>query len=101
MNDSCVSDCRANTNRTSSMEAGGGGEAGSSTALPVKGVIVETNMGALVLELYWDHAPKTCRNFHELAKKGYYNGVLFHRIVTVPYPFFPPPSPSFSSFSFH
>jgi len=44
-------------------------------------VIVETNMGALVLELYWDHAPKTCRNFHELAKKGYYNGVLFHRIV--------------------
>lgn len=51
--------------------------------LPVKGVMLETSMGAMVLELYWDHAPKTCKNFYELAKKGYYNGVVFHRIVRV------------------
>lgn len=50
---------------------------------PVKGVLLETNMGAIVIELYWDHTPKTCKNFYELAKKGYYNGVLFHRIVRV------------------
>merc|ERR1719456_1030817 len=28
------------------------------------------------------HAPRTCRNFFELAKKGYYDNTLFHRIVT-------------------
>ncbi|KAG8678393.1 heme binding, partial [Ceratobasidium sp. 395] len=44
-------------------------------------VTLGTNMGDITLELYWDHAPKTCNNFFELAKRGYYNGVLFHRIV--------------------
>jgi len=45
-------------------------------------VILETNMGEIALELYWDHAPKTCKNFSELAKRGYYNGVIFHRIIS-------------------
>ncbi|PAA68398.1 hypothetical protein BOX15_Mlig007603g1, partial [Macrostomum lignano] len=31
--------------------------------------------------LYWRHAPKTCKNFAELVKRGYYNDVKFHRIV--------------------
>ncbi|KAH9005034.1 cyclophilin-like domain-containing protein [Lactarius hatsudake] len=31
--------------------------------------------------LYWDHAPRTCENFAQLTKRGYYNGVVFHRIV--------------------
>jgi peptidyl-prolyl cis-trans isomerase-like 1 len=34
-----------------------------------------------VVELYSKHAPKTCRNFLELAKRGYYNGTIFHRII--------------------
>lgn len=38
-------------------------------------------MGSLVLELYWKHAPKTCKNFAELARRGYYNGTKFHRII--------------------
>eukprot|EP01105_Mastigella_eilhardi_P025010 TRINITY_DN6650_c0_g1_i1.p1 TRINITY_DN6650_c0_g1~~TRINITY_DN6650_c0_g1_i1.p1 ORF type:complete len:175 (+),score=43.67 TRINITY_DN6650_c0_g1_i1:58-525(+) len=42
---------------------------------------METTMGNLVIELYWDHAPRTCRNFYELAKRGYYNDVIFHRII--------------------
>eukprot|EP00918_Siedleckia_nematoides_P105788 GHVU01230951.1.p1 GENE.GHVU01230951.1~~GHVU01230951.1.p1 ORF type:complete len:177 (+),score=23.79 GHVU01230951.1:34-531(+) len=40
-----------------------------------------TSMGTIDLELYWKHAPRTCRNFFELSKKGYYNGTIFHRIV--------------------
>ncbi|KAG9310052.1 cyclophilin-like domain-containing protein [Chiua virens] len=44
-------------------------------------VVLETSMGDIQLELYWDHAHKTCKNFSELAKKGYYNGVIFHRII--------------------
>ncbi|KAK5985980.1 Peptidyl-prolyl cis-trans isomerase [Trichostrongylus colubriformis] len=44
-------------------------------------VMLETSMGKICLELYWDHAPKTCRNFSELARRGYYNGTIFHRII--------------------
>jgi len=39
-------------------------------------------MGDIDIELYWKHAPNTCRNFAELAKRGYYNGVPFHRIIS-------------------
>uniref|UniRef100_A0A2I3NDW9 Peptidyl-prolyl cis-trans isomerase n=1 Tax=Papio anubis TaxID=9555 RepID=A0A2I3NDW9_PAPAN len=39
------------------------------------------SMGIIVLELYWKHAPKTCKNFAELARRGYYNGTKFHRII--------------------
>jgi len=38
-------------------------------------------MGQVVVELYWDHAPKTCQNFYELAKRGYYSGTIFHRVI--------------------
>ena len=44
-------------------------------------VVLYTTMGEVECELYWDHAPKTCRNFYELAKKGYYDGCMFHRII--------------------
>eukprot|EP00049_Salpingoeca_infusionum_P006706 m.110371 g.110371 ORF g.110371 m.110371 type:complete len:161 (-) comp13399_c0_seq1:345-827(-) len=40
-----------------------------------------TSMGTFRCELYWDHAPKTCKNFAELAKRGYYDNVIFHRII--------------------
>ncbi|KAF7311219.1 Peptidyl-prolyl cis-trans isomerase [Mycena kentingensis (nom. inval.)] len=45
------------------------------------GVVLETSLGDVQLELYWDHAPRTCKNFAELTKRGYYNGVVFHRII--------------------
>ncbi|KAK3575358.1 hypothetical protein QTP86_025513 [Hemibagrus guttatus] len=38
-------------------------------------------MGTIVLELYWKHAPKTCKNFAELGRRGYYNNTKFHRII--------------------
>jgi peptidyl-prolyl cis-trans isomerase-like 1 len=38
-------------------------------------------MGEIVIELYWKHAPQTCRNFAELARRGYYNGTKLHRII--------------------
>jgi peptidyl-prolyl cis-trans isomerase-like 1 len=31
--------------------------------------------------LYSDHAPKTCKNFETLARRGYYDAVIFHRII--------------------
>ena len=38
-------------------------------------------MGSFVLELYVAHAPRTCENFYELSKRGYYDGVIFHRVI--------------------
>lgn len=38
-------------------------------------------MGEITIELYWKHAPDTCRNFAELARRGYYNNTVFHRII--------------------
>ncbi|KAJ7529728.1 hypothetical protein O6H91_15G063300 [Diphasiastrum complanatum] len=44
-------------------------------------VIVETSIGPVTVELYNKHAPKTCRNFVELSRRGYYDSVKFHRII--------------------
>lgn len=38
-------------------------------------------MGDIIVELYWQHAPNTCRNFAELARRKYYDGVKFHRVI--------------------
>lgn len=37
--------------------------------------------GTITVELYTDHAPKTCNNFSTLAQRNYYNGLIFHRII--------------------
>ncbi|MCC8058827.1 peptidylprolyl isomerase [Cloacibacillus sp.] len=41
----------------------------------------ETNYGAFKIELFNDLAPKTVKNFVDLAEKGYYNGLSFHRVI--------------------
>ena len=40
-----------------------------------------TNMGTFEIELYADKAPNTVANFVELASKGFYDGVIFHRVI--------------------
>ncbi len=42
---------------------------------------VETNFGNIVFELLPNYAPETVRNFVKLARSGFYDGLLFHRIV--------------------
>ncbi|KAL6710719.1 Peptidyl-prolyl cis-trans isomerase-like 1 [Coniothyrium glycines] len=44
-------------------------------------VALETTIGTIVVELYNDHAPKTCKNFSTLAQRNYFNGLIFHRII--------------------
>uniref|UniRef100_A0A9I9CWB3 Peptidyl-prolyl cis-trans isomerase n=1 Tax=Cucumis melo TaxID=3656 RepID=A0A9I9CWB3_CUCME len=44
-------------------------------------VTLETSMGSFTVELYFKHAPRTCRNFIELSRRGYYDNVKFHRII--------------------
>ena len=44
-------------------------------------VTVHTNLGDFTLELFLEVAPKTVENFVTHAKNGYYNGVIFHRVI--------------------
>ncbi|EGC31779.1 hypothetical protein DICPUDRAFT_156321 [Dictyostelium purpureum] len=44
-------------------------------------VVLQTSLGDIGLELYFDHAPKACKNFYDLAKRGYYNNTIFHRLI--------------------
>ena len=42
---------------------------------------LETNHGSIGVELYDEDAPKTVENFVKLARDGFYNGVIFHRVI--------------------
>src|ERR671917_1985562 len=42
---------------------------------------LHTNHGPVALELFDDDAPKTVENFRKLAADGFYDGVVFHRII--------------------
>ncbi|MBF0714166.1 peptidylprolyl isomerase [Gemella sp. GH3] len=44
-------------------------------------VVVKTTKGDLTFKLFEKDIPKTVENFIELAKKGYYNGIIFHRVI--------------------
>jgi peptidylprolyl isomerase len=44
-------------------------------------VTLETNQGIIKLKLFPGVAPKTCENFVGLVKKGYYDGLTFHRVI--------------------
>ncbi|PKN94180.1 MAG: peptidylprolyl isomerase [Chloroflexi bacterium HGW-Chloroflexi-6] len=42
---------------------------------------IETDKGTMVLELFADKTPKTVNNFVFLAREGFYNGTIFHRVI--------------------
>ena len=44
-------------------------------------VVLETSQGNIEIKLKNDIAPKSCENFIKLAEKGYYNGLIFHRVI--------------------
>jgi len=41
----------------------------------------ETSLGDFTVELFDDKAPATAKNFADLAQKGYYDGLIFHRVI--------------------
>ena len=53
-------------------------------ALPAAGdlvAIMHTNMGDISIRLFPEYAPKTVENFTTHAKNGYYDGIVFHRVI--------------------
>jgi cyclophilin family peptidyl-prolyl cis-trans isomerase len=47
----------------------------------VSNATLHTSEGAIELELYPDDAPKTVENFLKLSRDGFYEGVIFHRVI--------------------
>jgi peptidyl-prolyl cis-trans isomerase B (cyclophilin B) len=47
----------------------------------VSAAVLHTNHGPVELELYDEDAPKTVENFRKLAGDGFYDGVIFHRVI--------------------
>ncbi|MBA3036055.1 MAG: peptidylprolyl isomerase [Desulfobacterium sp.] len=43
--------------------------------------VMQTSKGVIELDLYPQHAPKTVNNFVFLAGQGYYDGIVFHRVI--------------------
>lgn len=44
-------------------------------------IVFETTQGNVEFKLYSEIAPKTCENFETHVKNGYYDGIIFHRII--------------------
>jgi cyclophilin family peptidyl-prolyl cis-trans isomerase len=62
----------------------GAGSANAADPQPAKAsprVALETSKGKIVLELYPDKAPKSVENFLQYVRSGFYDGVIFHRVI--------------------
>jgi len=44
-------------------------------------VVLETNQGVIEIKLMPEVAPKACENFTKLVEQGYYDGLIFHRVI--------------------
>jgi cyclophilin family peptidyl-prolyl cis-trans isomerase len=51
------------------------------TLRPMSAATLHTNHGPIAIELFADDAPKTVENFTKLARDGFYDGVIFHRVI--------------------
>ena len=45
-------------------------------------ITLQTNLGAINIELDTEKAPKTCENFLQYVKDGHYDGTIFHRVIS-------------------
>ena len=49
--------------------------------MPELSAVIETSKGTINIQLFADQTPVTCANFANLAKREYYNGLKFHRVI--------------------
>ena len=66
------------------VRPGDGKKIGYQLEMPAGGeeiAVLETTLGTVKLRLFPDAAPKAVENFTGLVKKGYYNGLTFHRVI--------------------
>ena len=84
----CIKDisfCRDVFNEKPSLEEVGpvDGAAGGDEAAEVlpRGAVIHTTKGDITLKLFPDECPKTVENFTTHARNGYYEGIIFHRVI--------------------
>lgn len=53
----------------------------ATAAIAAPSIEMQTNQGAIVIELNAEKAPKSVQNFLQYAKDGFYNGTVFHRVI--------------------
>src|SRR5574344_1250018 len=63
------------------LAAGGSTDNGGNKKVANRIAVFETNKGTFEIELFEDKTPITTKNFIDLAEKGFYNGVIFHRCI--------------------
>jgi cyclophilin family peptidyl-prolyl cis-trans isomerase len=56
-------------------------KASAGSVADVSGAVMSTSEGTIELELFEDDAPQTVQNFTKLAADGYYDGLVFHRVI--------------------
>lgn len=66
---------------TSGCLAAGNKHKGGKTNVANPVAVIETNKGDIEIELFEDKTPITVKNFVDLANKGFYDGVIFHRVI--------------------
>ncbi len=44
-------------------------------------VVMETSMGKMIIALFDDKAPVTCKNFRTYVREGFFDGLIFHRVI--------------------
>ncbi|SES83391.1 peptidylprolyl isomerase [Thalassotalea agarivorans] len=44
-------------------------------------ILLKTNLGEIKIALDFDNAPETAKNFQQYVEEGFYNGVIFHRVI--------------------
>jgi cyclophilin family peptidyl-prolyl cis-trans isomerase len=49
---------------------------------PNRTAVIETDLGTIKFEMLEGEVPKTAENFRQLAERGYYNGTIFHRVIS-------------------
>ena len=66
---------------STACEAGGQDKNGGEKKMENRIARFETSKGTFDIELFEDKAPKTTGNFIQLVEKGFYNGLIFHRVI--------------------
>ena len=56
-------------------------KAASKAVTKNRNVVMETEKGTIILEIFEDKTPKTCENFVKLISQGFYDGLTFHRVI--------------------
>ena len=66
---------------TSGCLAVGSADNGGNKKVANRIAVIQTNKGTIEIELFEDKTPITTKNFIDLAQKGFYDGIIFHRVI--------------------